>query len=115
MPWPFAIRLNQAERDVINAQIRHLYDIEDKVDQIMIMLKDVLDKVAMETTDIGSLTVLMQGLEDKITAIPGMTPEIQAQIDALFANVDANDKAIVAAMKIGVPPAPVPTVVPPVV
>jgi hypothetical protein len=115
MPWPFTISLDQATRDFFNQQARHLYQLEDKVDQIMAMLSDILAKVAQEKTDIGSLMTFIDGLEAKISAIPGITPDMQTQIDALFANIGDNDAAIVAAMKIGVPPAPPPTVVPPVV
>lgn len=115
MAWPFAVTLDQATRDVINAQSRRLYSIERKVDRIMAMMSDVVAKMAQETTDIGSLTVLIQGMQDKIMAIPGITPEMQAQIDTIFANADANDKAILAAMRIGVPVTPAPAVVPPVV
>ena len=115
MPWPFIVTLDQATRDVINNQIRRQHVLESKVDRIMAMLSDVIAKMAQESTDIGSLTVLIQGMQDKINAIPGITPEMQAQIDTIFANADANDKAILAAMKIGVPVTPAPTVVPPVV
>jgi len=115
MSWLFPTRLDQAERDVINSQIRRLHAIEHKVDQLMAMLSDVIAAMAQEKTDIASLTVFVQGLQDKINALPGITPEMQAQIDTIFQSVDDNDKAIVAAMKIGVPPSPAPTVVPPVV
>lgn len=115
MTWLFPTRLTQAERDVINNQIRRLHSIESKVDRIMAMLSDIVARMAQEKTDIASLTVFIQGLQDKIMALPGITPEMQTQIDTIFANVDENDKAIMAAMKIGVPPTPAPTVVPPVV
>ncbi len=72
----------------------------------MATLEDVVAKVAQETTDIGSLKVFMQGLKDQIAAIPGVTPAMQAQIDAVFAAVSANDKAVVDAMAANVPPTP---------
>jgi hypothetical protein len=115
MSWPFTISLDQGSLDAIEYQTDLLEQLLTKANNIMAMLSDLIAKVATETTDIGALTVFIQGLEDKISAIPGITPQIQAQIDTIFASVDANDKAIVAAMKIGVPPAPAPTVVPPVV
>src|SRR3984893_1760981 len=115
MTWPFTISLDKAARDFFNQQARHLYQLEDKVNNIMAMLSDILAKVAQEKTDIGALMAFIDGLETKIAAIPGMTPDMQKEIDTLFANIGDNDAAIVAAMKMGVPPTPPPTVVPPVV
>jgi hypothetical protein len=115
MPWPFTISLDQGSLDAIEYQTDLLESLTTKVNNIMAMLTDIVAQMAKETTDIGALTVFVQGLQDKINAVPGMTPAIQAEIDSIFASADANDKAIVAAMKIGVPVTPVPTVVPPVV
>jgi hypothetical protein len=116
MPWPFTVGLDQATRDIINSQIiSRLHSVDSKVSKIMAMLSDIIAKMAQETTDIGSLTVFVQGLQDKINAVPGITPVMQANIDTIFANADKNDAAIVAAMKIGVPVTPPPVVVPPVV
>jgi tRNA C32,U32 (ribose-2'-O)-methylase TrmJ len=75
-----------------------------KDDKIMIMLKDILDKVTAESTDIASLTAFIQGLEDRLKAIPGMPADMQIQIDQLFSEVDKNDKAILDAMHANVPP-----------
>ena len=52
----------------------------DKENIIMATLDDIIAKVAKETTDIGSLQVFVQGLEDQIKALPGITPAQQAQI-----------------------------------
>jgi len=82
---------------------------------IMSTLQNVVDDVAAETTSIGSLSTFIQGLQDQIKALPGITPPMQSQIDGLFASVEANKASISAAMLIGVPPAPPPVVVPPVV
>ena len=77
-----------------------------KDNRIMATMDEILAKVAQETTDIGSMRVFVQGLEDQIKAIPGMTPTMQAQIDSVFTSVDSNDKAIVDAMKVNVAPVP---------
>jgi hypothetical protein len=83
---------------------------------IMATLDEVVAKVTQETTDIGSLKVFVQGLQDQIKVVPGMTPAMQAQIDTIFTTVASNDQAIVTAMKANVPvTTPVPSVVPPVV
>jgi len=71
----------------------------NKENIIMATLDDIIAKVSQETTDIGSLQVFVQGLEDQIKALPGITPAQQAQIDVIFADVDKNDVAIVNAMK----------------
>lgn len=88
--------------------------IISKENQIMATLQDDVDAIAAETTAIGSLTVFIQGLEDKIGALPGLTADQQAQIDSIFDGVTKNAASITAAMAIGVPPAPPPTTVPPV-
>jgi|ERR1700730_12057430 len=115
MTWPFTISLDQGSLDAIEFNTDLLEQLLTKANNIMAMLSDILAKVAQEKTDIGALMAFIDGLETKIAAIPGMTPDMQKEIDTLFANIGDNDAAIVAAMKMGVPPTPPPTVVPPVV
>lgn len=81
----------------------------------MATLDEVLAEVAKETTDIGSLTTFIQGLEQQIKdALSGVTlpPDVQTKVDQVFANVTNNDAAIVAAMASNVPPPTGATVAP---
>ncbi len=75
-----------------------------KENAIMSTLDDIVTAVAAQTTMIGSLQTFVQGLEDQIKALPGLTPAMQAKIDTIFAGVDANEKAIANAMVVNVPP-----------
>ena len=101
------------------ALIARLIDIGQQIikkeDQIMATLQQDVDAIAAETTAIGGLTAFIQGLEDRVAALPGLTSDQQAQIDAIFDSVTKNAATIAAAMAISVPPAPPPTAVPPVI
>ena len=92
--------------------------IETKLDsilanqeKIMSSLDDVLAATTKETTDIASLSTFVAGLQQQIAdALAGVTlpPAVQAKVDAVFAAVNTNDAAVVAAMAANVPPAPAP-------
>lgn len=99
----------------IDALLAIAQQISEKEDIIMATLQDLVDDMATETTAIGSVAVLIQGLRDQIAHLPGITPAMQAQIDGLFSSIEANKSSLAAAMAINVPPAPPVTVVPPVV
>lgn len=71
---------------------------------IMATMTEVVDKIAEETTLVASLQTFVQGLRDQIAALPGVTPELQAQIDGAFAHVSANATAIANAMVANTPP-----------
>ncbi len=64
----------------------------------MATLQDLVDDVAAEATQLGMLTAFIDNLKAQIAAIPGLTPEQQAQIDAVFAGMKSNDAVIAAAM-----------------
>jgi ABC-type transporter Mla subunit MlaD len=93
--WPFS-----------NDTYTLLLQLSKKVDKVMATLQQIVDEVAAQTTTVA-------GLQSQINALPSLTPVQQAQIDAIFANVDANTKSVAAAMVANVPPAP-PAPVPPV-
>ena len=109
------ICLEKEELDRLETQMALLYDLTRKVDDIMRSLKEVLDATVAAKTDIDSLGKFVQGLEDQISAIPGFTADQTAMIDTIFSNVDQNDKAVVAAMKMNVPVTPAPAALPPVI
>jgi hypothetical protein len=73
----------------------------------MATMEEIVSKVTEETTLIGGVKTLVQGLRDQIAAIPGVNPATQAQIDEVFAKVSDNAKALSDAMQSGVTP-PVP-------
>ena len=109
----------RADQTLLALAARLLIDIGQQIiskeNLIMATLQDDIDAIAAETTAIGSLTTLVQALEDKIAALPGLTSDQQVQIDSIFDGVTKNAAAINAAMAINVPPAPPPVVVPPVI
>src|ERR1019366_3442380 len=91
-----------------------LSQISTKETALMSTLDEDIVAVAAQTTAIGSLTTFIAGLETKIADLPGMTAAQQSQIDAIFAGVNANNKAIADAMVVNVPVPPVANVpVPP--
>lgn len=81
--------------------------ISGKDKKIMSTLQEIVDDVAAESTAIGSLSVFVKGLQDQIAAIPGITPEMQTNIDGIFASVEANKAAINAAMAPAIVPPPI--------
>ena len=54
--------------------------------------------VAQQTTEVASMATFIQGLFAKIAAIPNLTPEQQASVDAIKAAVETNNTAIAAAI-----------------
>lgn len=115
MQLNIVIGFDEATLSLVKRAVGLLKEISTKEDTIMATMQDDVDAIAAQTTHLAGLTVLIQGLQDKINALPGITPAMQAQIDTVFDGIDANTKSIDAAMLIGVPPAPPPVVVPPVV
>jgi hypothetical protein len=112
-------QLTEFERETLTAIERlasRLCHLSEKVDQIMSTLQDILDELAVETTDIGKLTVIITNLEGQVSGVPGLTPAQQTQIDTIFADVKANTDSIVAAMgpPVVVPPVVTQSPVPPV-
>ena len=80
----------------------------------MATLQDLVNDVAAETTEIGMLTAFINNLKAQITAIPGITPAQQTEIDSIFAGMEANKAAISAAMAptVVTPPPVVPPAAP---
>jgi hypothetical protein len=92
-----------------------LASINLKLEQIMSTLADVAADMTEETTTIAGLSTFIQGLQAQIAALPGITPAVQAQIDGVFAQAEANKAALAAALTANTPPvdpnAPVPPIV----
>jgi uncharacterized coiled-coil protein SlyX len=72
--------------------------------KIMATMDEVVAKVEEEKTMVDGLKTFVQGLRDQITALPNMTPQMQAQIDQVFTTVSANSQGIADAMAANTPP-----------
>jgi hypothetical protein len=71
---------------------------------LMATLQEDLDAVRAQTTELKSLDVLIQALIARVNAVPGLTPEQQAAIDAIGQGIIGN-AAVIAAMKANIPAA----------
>lgn len=75
-------------------------------------IQDVVDAVTAETSHVASLKAFVDGLKqqlaDALAAAGQLTPEQQAALDGVFAQVHANDQAITDAMAANVTPPPAP-------
>lgn len=78
----------------------------------MATIDDLVAAVTKETTDVDSLLALIGGLKqqlmDALAKVGQLTPEQQAAIDGVFAQLSANDQRVADALAANVPPAPVP-------
>jgi uncharacterized protein YoxC len=83
-----------------------LSEISQKETQVMATIQELIDDVAEEKVFLDKLVVFVQGLQDQIKAL-GLPPATQAQIDKVFAAVEANKTEITSAM--ATPPVPTPT------
>ena len=72
---------------------------------IMATLDDIVAAVAAEKTEIESLKTFIAGLRAEIVAVPALTADQQAKIDAIFADVTADTAAIAAAISTPASPA----------
>lgn len=79
--------------------------LKEKV--IMASIQEVIAATEQQKTVLDSLVTFVQGLKDQIANLPGITPEQQAQIDTIFANVQANTQEAADAMVANTPAAPV--------
>ena len=97
-----------AEEDV-------LHRIETKLNSILIKeiemdktLEDVLANVAESNTLMESITVLVAGLKDQLAAaLTDLSPAQQAKVDQIFAEIDANQEKMIAAVGSNTPAASV--------
>ena len=73
-------------------------------------LDDLTQDVTDESTVVDSLIALTSGLKAQLDAVLGgaLTPNQQAQVDAIFAAVDANKTKLANAITANTPVAPAP-------
>lgn len=90
---------------------RDLQQTEDRIlkqlQKMATTLADILADVQAETTLVGSISQLLTNIKtelDKILA-GGLSPEQQAAADSIFAQVEANKKAIADAIAANTPAA----------
>jgi uncharacterized coiled-coil protein SlyX len=74
-------------------------------EKTMASIDDVISDIADETSTIAGLSTFIQGLKDAIAA-QGLSPDVQAKIDRVFASVEANKATLAAALSANVPPPP---------
>ena len=107
---PFTMTLDPATRDQLSRIEAKLDLLLRKEIRQMATLQDVLSSVTDERTRIDGLVALTSGLaqqlKDALQAGGQLTPEIQAQIDAVFGAVESNKAAVQAAIDAGTPAAP---------
>lgn len=82
---------------------------------IMASLDDILADVTAESAGIDSLGVLITQLKEQITGLTSgnLPPDVQAKVDAIFTQAEANKGKIMAAINANGPaPTPAPTPAP---
>lgn len=87
--------------------LQRLDVIERKEATIMASIDDVITDVTAETTLIGGVQTLVQGLKDQLAAALAGTnipADVQAKIDAAFAGLEANKTALALVTNTPTPP-----------
>lgn len=77
-----------------------------KENAVMASIQEVIAATEQQKTVLDSLVTFVQGLKDQIANLPGITTALQAQIDQIFANVQANTQEAADAMVANTPAAP---------
>jgi predicted metal-dependent enzyme (double-stranded beta helix superfamily) len=83
--------------------------ILEKVESIMATLDEVLQDVTDESTQLDSIGTLVAGLKQQLAdALAGTTlpPGVQAKVDAIFTQAEANKAKIATALNANVAEAP---------
>lgn len=84
--------------------------IEQKVTHIMATLDQVLADVTAESSQLDSLNALIVGIKQQLAdALSGATlpPAVQAKVDAVFTQAEANATKIATAISANTPAAPI--------
>lgn len=102
-----SMALLTAVAKALSADGAKLDKLVKNTETIMASIDDIASDVAAETTAIGGVSTLIQGLRDQIAA-QGIPADVQAKIDSVFAQVESNKAALAAALTANVPPAPAP-------
>lgn len=92
-----------------NETISILHRIEQKVNTMAATLDQVLKDVEEESTVIDSISELVKGLKQQLAdALAGTTlpPAVQAKVDAVFAQAEANKAKLADALVANTPSEP---------
>lgn len=76
-------------------------------ERIMATLDETLAAVTAEGTKVDSIIALLTGIKAQLDAVlaGGLTPDVQAKVDAIFAQATTNAAKIDAAITANTPPA----------
>lgn len=79
-----------------------------KLDTIMATIDEVLADVQQESTLDDSIITLLQNIKAQLDALlaGNLPPEVQAKVDEIFAQVEANKQKVADAITANTPPAP---------
>jgi hypothetical protein len=92
-----------------------LRTINLKENAIMADLNQVAADMAEETTLIGSISTFISGLEQQLADVlsgASLPPAVQAKVDAIFVQAEANKAALAQALVLSTPAATIPVVDP---
>lgn len=98
-----------ASSSQVDALIRAVLVLTQKVSRLMITIDQVAADVTAQKTTIAGLATLVAGLRKQIAdALSGATlpPAVQAKVDAVFTDLEANNKALADALAANTPATP---------
>lgn len=104
----FSIQINLDSAEAVKAFFDTFLLNNQKLDQIMKSLDEVLADVTDESTQIDSLSTLFANVEQQLKdALSGATlpAPVQAKVDAIFAGIETNKAKVVTAINSGTPAA----------
>ena len=95
-----------AGEDVLHQINKKLNLLLEKEIEMAKTLDDILANVAENETLLSGLSTMISGLREQLAvALNDLSPEQQAKVDAIFAEIDKNQEKMIAAMATNVPPA----------
>lgn len=92
---------------------RLLRRVRQQLERIMATLAEALELIKSNDDRLDSINALIVQLREQIAQIPGLTPEQQAQIDAIMTEAQESKAKIDAALNTNVPAPPVEPNTPP--
>lgn len=109
MPFTFKISTSHFETKVLEL----LNALLAQGLRTMATLADIAADVTSESTLITGVSTLITGLQKQLAdalANTTLPPDVQAQVDAIFATAEANKAALAGALAANTPPTPPPVV-----
>jgi chromosome segregation ATPase len=87
--------------------ISQIHELSIKGSKLMASIDEIIAATAQQKTVLDSLVTYVNGLEDQIKQIGGLTPAQQKQIDQIFSEITANTAEAAEAMVQNTPSEPV--------